>query len=97
MDEHTILEHFKKHKAAGTYLTERCQRTFPGGLQATRIYVMPRLKLKRASGNPGEMKQMLRLATAISVADIRTACASRQRAYDLLLHIKRRQRYTAIW
>ena len=97
LDEHTTAEHRKKHKAAGTYLFHRCQRTFPGGLRATLVYIMPQLKLKRASQNPEEMQRMLMLATANTPEEIRAACASPQNTYDLLLHIKLRQIYTAIW
>ena len=37
------------------------------------------------------------LATATTESEVRAACASPQKTYDVLFHIKLRQRYTAIW
>ena len=102
LDFTSIVTHFRKHGAAGTYLASPCSRSFADGSEATVVYVIPRAKLNRAvSGHADEsreeMQRMVRLACAATSQDIRDACASQQGTYDIMAHMRMRRRYAVVW
>ena len=93
----TIVGHYKKYGAKGTYLAVPCRRAFASGLVASLVYVFPTYKLIRAVECLDDMRRMLKLVLAKTVSEIREACYSPKKTYDMQLHIRMRRMYTAVF
>ena len=102
LDFTSIVTHFRKHGATGTYLAFPCSRSFADGSEATVLYIIPRAKLNRvvsghADDSREEMQRMVRLACAATLQDVHNACASPQGTYDIMAHMRMRRIYAVVW
>ena len=98
VDFNDILQHYRKHGPAGTFLTQPILKVLSTGEVASRVYVFPKYRLEYAHDRQADMQSMLALASARTQEEVERACASRSTGnYDFHRHMYLRRTFVSVF
>jgi len=93
-----ILDHYRSHGAAQTFLSQTCRHVLADNRLAVKVYVMPKYSLRFAMSKKVDMKAMLALALSSTVEDVERACAHPEtRTYHLYRHMYLRRTFVSVY